>query len=192
MSAPTRAYFATSGRRRPAGLGRGHHPSTYGMRCTRAALNGPGDEIKYKDNTLTSRACIGALHLRPRRGRAGAVPLPGHCDCAWWSRLGGVRGTLAVQRLLLHSAPGPSEPTGMPCVSRLRICTTPLKRAGQIWTAAHPGVRALGARTVHSNDAATLPHRLEPSGGLFEKHGCSSQILTRRTEDCGATRPGPG
>ena len=32
-----------------------------------------------------------------------------------------------------------------------------------------PGVRALGARTGHSNDTATLPHRLEPSGGLIEK-----------------------
>jgi hypothetical protein len=52
---------------------------------------------------------------------------------------------------------------------------------GQCRPAAHPGVRARGARTGHSSNAATLPHPLEPSGGLIEKQGgCSPQVLTRR------------
>jgi hypothetical protein len=56
-----------------------------------------------------------------------------------------------------------------------------------------PGVRALDARTGHSNNAATLPRRLEPSGGLIEKQrGLLFSGPHAPGRDCGKAPSEPG
>ena len=55
------------------------------------------------------------------------------------------------------------------------------------------GVRARGARAGHSSNAATLPHLLEPCGGLIEKQrGLLFSGPHAPGRDCGKTPSEPG